>query len=95
MITQATLLARLIRATTALKAGPRARKARQLRRRINRVIAEIDLPTYISFFNRDADGWSLEDNLDHWAEINVHTALDLARYLDACVAREREKDSRW
>jgi hypothetical protein len=33
----------------------------------------------------------MTDDLSYWAEIQVHTARDLANYLDACFQREMEK----
>jgi hypothetical protein len=61
------------------------------------------LADYIAALNIEAD-WAaanpkpgtwighLTDDLDHWAAIDVTTPEDLAAYLDACVAREIEKD---
>lgn len=90
--------ARLTRAGAALlkatDAGNR-RKARQWRRRFNAVLRTGTLAGYLAWLNRDADGMALTDDLDHWALIGVRTAPELARYLDACVERERQKDDRW
>ena len=33
----------------------------------------------------------MTEDLSHWAEIGVHTARDLANYLDACFQREVQK----
>jgi len=45
---------------------------------------------------RVLDGWwvgSLTTDLEHWAAAGVHTAAQLAAYLDAEVERERRKDA--
>lgn len=90
------MTARLARAQTAYQAAHaagRARKMRQARTRINACIRALSLGEYLAFLNSDRAGFGLTEDAAHWAQIKVVTAFDLARYLDACDARARQKDA--
>lgn len=80
---------RLSRAVEGKK-NSRPTKARRWTRRFNAILNRINLETYIGWMNRndtEADSGLIED-LTHWAEYGITSALGLARYLDACVEKD-------
>lgn len=97
MTTQAALAARLDRAVKIIGGDVPAskRKNRKARRAFSRALAAMDIPAYVAWLNRPADGsFSLTDDVEHWAQIGITTAAQLGDYLNGSVRREIEKDAR-
>lgn len=66
---------------------------------MDRLIGMWTLPEYLRWLNKpnpdpNVITFPLVEDLEHWAEYGIHTAMQLGEYLDACCAREREKDAR-
>ncbi|AFU87879.1 hypothetical protein CcrColossus_gp009 [Caulobacter phage CcrColossus] len=97
MTTQAALAARLDRAARIIRGEVPAskRKERKARRAFQRALAGMDIPTYVAWLNDPADTLRLTDDVEHWASFGITNALQLGDYLNGCVRREIEKDSRW